>query len=120
MALVAVDGKYVSQVEVLMSRGKPRSNLMYQGRVVRMQFRNRKEGKMLNPAYSLDEQAEELLERAEAAFQIATACDDLSQCRRAIIERWTADFWKFRQRRLIAEAKCHTDLTTEDDGASRR
>ena len=59
---------------------------------------------MLNPAYSLDEQAEELLTRAEEVLQIAAVCDNLSQCRRAIIERWTADLCAFRQRRLIAEA----------------
>ena len=41
-----------------MGRGKPRRHLMGQGRVVRMQFRTEEKRKMLNPAYSLDEQAE--------------------------------------------------------------
>jgi hypothetical protein len=58
---------------------------------------------MLNPAYSLDEQAEELLAQAEVLFACIVPCDDLLHSRRAQIERWTYDLHSFQQRRLIAE-----------------
>lgn len=63
---------------------------------------------MLNPAYSLDEQAEELLTQAEQMFQCFVPADDLFHSRRAQIERWTADLRRFRQGRLIAEAAAAT------------
>jgi hypothetical protein len=59
---------------------------------------------MLNPAYSLDEHAEELLTRAEDMFRDFVPDDDLYHGRRAQIERWTADLCRLRQDRLIAEA----------------
>ena len=59
---------------------------------------------MLNPAYSLDEQAEELLTRAEDMFRDFVPADDLFHGNRAQIERWTTDLSRFRQERLIAEA----------------
>ena len=68
---------------------------------------------MLNPAYSLDEQAQELLTRAEDMFRDFVPADDLFHGRRAQIERWIADLRRMRQERLIAEAAAPRAQTPE-------
>jgi hypothetical protein len=55
---------------------------------------------MLNPAYSLEEQAEELLAEAESLLEVGI----VPIYTRPKLETWIADVRAFRQRRLIAEA----------------
>jgi hypothetical protein len=59
---------------------------------------------MLNPAYSLDEQAEELLTQAEQMLQELIGPLESFHARSRQVERWTADLCRLRQDRLIAEA----------------
>lgn len=59
---------------------------------------------MLNPAYSLDEQAEELLTQAEQMLAVLTDPLEAYDERSRQAERWSLDLRAFRQRRLIAEA----------------
>ena len=55
---------------------------------------------MLNPAYSLDEQAQELLAEAEELLNVGI----VPIYTRPKLETWVEDLQAFRQRRLIAEA----------------
>ena len=55
---------------------------------------------MLNPAYSLDEQAQELLLQAEMLLEVGI----VPIYTRPKLEMWVEDLRAFRQRRLIAEA----------------
>ena len=55
---------------------------------------------MLNPAYSLEEQAEELLAEAQSLLEVGI----VPIYTRPKLETWIADVRAFRQRRLIAEA----------------
>ena len=59
---------------------------------------------MLNPAYSLEEQAEELLAEAESLLDVGI----VPIYTRPKLETWIADVRAFRQRRLIAEAAAAT------------
>ena len=68
---------------------------------------------MLNPAYSLDEQAEELLAQAEQMLQELVGPPESFHARTRQVERWTADLRRLRQERLIAEA------TRTSDAAAR-
>ena len=64
---------------------------------------------MLNPAYSLEEQAEELLAEAESLLDVGR----VPIYTRPKLESWIADLRAFRQRRLIAEAAAPRAQTRE-------
>jgi hypothetical protein len=65
------------------------------------------EAEMLNPAYSIEEQADELLSKAEDILAKWIHADN-ERSEYAIlgltVERWQLDLERFRQRRLLATA----------------
>jgi hypothetical protein len=71
---------------------------------------------MLNPAYSLDEQVEELLEKAEYLLSKAALPTTMQYAR----ETWVDDLLAFRQRRLIAEAAAQSGFVSWQFEAAKR